>query len=56
MEVVVYEGFGICIDGVISLDSVQNLGPCLSPYNAETLSKFHTAKEDIFHVFIPAGT
>ena len=41
----VYGDCGICIEEVISLDSVQNLGFCLSPYRAETFSKFQTAKE-----------
>ena len=46
-----YGGCGICIDSkVISLDSVQTLGFCLTLHTAEILSKFQTAKEDNFHI------
>ena len=45
----VYGGCGIESE-IISLDLVQNLGFCLSPYRAEILSKFQTAKEDNFHM------
>ena len=47
----VYGDCDICIESeVISLDSVQNMGFCLSPYRAEIFSKFQIAKEDNFHM------